>query len=101
MFICYLITNTANGKRYVGVTKNTAGWRWTKHKEAAKAGKGFLLHTAMRKYGIEAFTFETVKTNIPKEEIETVEQTLIEQYNTFEVQVMDIILLLVVKVAME
>lgn len=36
MYLCYLITNNVNGKKYVGITKTTIGHRWSQHKYVAK-----------------------------------------------------------------
>lgn len=52
----YLITNKVNGKRYAGQTKGTIEDRFDKHKyDAFGAKRGFAIHAAMRKYGVENF----------------------------------------------
>lgn len=56
--IVYLLTNTANGKAYVGATGQSLARRWRLHCEAARYGKQTPLHEAIRKYGPEAFTLE-------------------------------------------
>lgn len=54
--IIYLLTNTINGKRYVGFTTNLLK-RMSGHQTRAKAGThGFLLANSIRKHGWEAFT---------------------------------------------
>ncbi len=58
-FFVYLITNTVNGKRYVGKTKNVSR-RWMTHIQAAKRGSGLLLHRAIRKYRAEHFKVEVL-----------------------------------------
>ena len=45
----YLITNTANGKVYVGLTRSYVSDRWYGHKLAAKNGASSALYRAMRK----------------------------------------------------
>lgn len=52
----YLLTNTANGKLYVGKTKFTVAARWMKHCKSAEKGSPYAIHCAIRKYGETAFT---------------------------------------------
>jgi len=52
----YLVTNTRNGKRYVGATTVSIPKRWARHCASAGRGDGFALHRAIRKYGESAFT---------------------------------------------
>lgn len=57
--IIYLITNKLNGKRYVGQTKFSIEDRFEKHVyDAIIANRGYALHAALRKYGIENFTIK-------------------------------------------
>lgn len=66
MAIIYKIQNKQNGKVYIGQTKRTLDWRlnnsWCGHFPAAfdKNSDGYL-HTALRKYGKEAFTYEVIE----------------------------------------
>lgn len=53
--IIYLVTNTVNGMQYVGVTSRSLVKRWGEHKTDAKAGRGWALHVAIRRYGPDAF----------------------------------------------
>ncbi|MBD3878755.1 MAG: GIY-YIG nuclease family protein [Quinella sp. 1Q5] len=54
--VIYKITNTLNGKPYVGKTKRSTEVRFKEHvKEKTYIGK------AMRKYGIESFTVEVLE----------------------------------------
>jgi len=57
----YCITNTINGKQYVGQTSRNIMLRWKQHKNCA-AGKqdNQYLHNAMRTYGIENFKVEEI-----------------------------------------
>ena len=52
----YLITNTHNGKRYVGKTTQQLEKRWYQHRRNAASGKNTWLYKAIRKYGEDAFT---------------------------------------------
>lgn len=59
--IVYLITNKINGKRYVGQTKYAVEYRFKKHKQDALVAKrGYALHAAIRKYGIENFEIKVL-----------------------------------------
>lgn len=58
----YKITNLVNKKPYVGKTVNTVAVRWAKHKdEAFNQNSPWLIHRAMRKYGIENFVIEELE----------------------------------------
>ena len=56
----YSITNTVNGRRYVGSASLSFKKRWGEHKAALIAGKHFnrILQRAWNKYGEQAFAFE-------------------------------------------
>lgn len=59
----YRITNTVNGKVYIGQTKqHDFEKRWSLHKQSIKRVKGGcpLLKAAMLKYGVEHFKFEVI-----------------------------------------
>lgn len=58
--ILYVITNTANGKKYVGITTKTAAIRWRQHLRRVAAGSGHALHRAIAKYGEEAFRVDAI-----------------------------------------
>ena len=45
---------------YIGQTTKTLKERWREHKNTSK-DKGFAIHAAMRKYGIENFQIETIE----------------------------------------
>ena len=82
IYYCYRITNITNGKAYIGFATNPQ-LRWREHKRVAKKGKGFALHAAIRKYGIEFFAFEVICCGKNRNEmLEIVEPQLIEQYQS-------------------
>lgn len=58
--IIYLITNTVNGKKYVGQTVRKLSTRWNIHKADARNGCDFIFHRAIRKYGPDSFTVESI-----------------------------------------
>lgn len=57
----YLITNTHNNKNCVGITTMKLSRRWSCHKRDAK-NKKYPLYYAMRKYGIDYFSIQEIKT---------------------------------------
>ena len=65
--VIYLITNTVNGKRYVGQTRKTVRGRWAEHRNRALATEGQSYSTrtaitrAMRKHGVSAFRVELLE----------------------------------------
>ena len=58
----YLIKNNINGKVYIGQSTNIYE-RWSEHKRIAKNDLTikYPLYLAMRKYGIENFTFSIIE----------------------------------------
>jgi group I intron endonuclease len=62
MFIgfIYMVTNTINGKVYVGKTTKPFDARWKQHLKLSKSRFGKYLHNAIVKHEAEAFTFEIV-----------------------------------------
>lgn len=60
MFV-YKITNTVNGKVYIGITTKSVQSRWKAHlSNAFVKNVDYYLYKAMRKYGKEAFSIETI-----------------------------------------
>jgi group I intron endonuclease len=72
----YKITNMINGKVYIGKTETTLERRWKKHLSDFRK-KPYHLYFAMRKYGVENFTIETVQTASSKEQLNGLEQRII------------------------
>jgi group I intron endonuclease len=79
--IIYLVTNTVNGKRYVGQTVSKLTSRWATHKRCAQRGSTFALHSAIRKYGATAFTIEVVAESL-EPFLDHLETVFIKLYNT-------------------
>jgi group I intron endonuclease len=61
MAFVYLITNSTNGKRYVGKTTKTIASRFRGHLAAVKKGSASIFHRALRKYGKDAFVIEVLE----------------------------------------
>lgn len=72
----YLITNTINGKKYVGKCERPS------HKTTKYMGSGTYLKSAIKKYGIEFFTKEILEENLTKEIICEREKYWIKELNT-------------------
>jgi hypothetical protein len=61
----YIITNTLNNHRYIGMTSKSLSSRWSLHKADARRNKQYHLHRAIRKYGEENFKIELLEeTNV-------------------------------------
>lgn len=59
-YCVYLVTNTVNGKRYVGKTDDME-YRWWRHRNSASRSEETALYRAIRKYGEAAFTCELLE----------------------------------------
>lgn len=78
-FIVYKITNTKNEKIYIGQTFRTLKVRKGYHISAARRGCQSILYKAIRKYGVENFTFETLfycisEKQMNQKEIDTIRE---------------------------
>jgi len=80
----YLITNKLNGKMYVGQTLMTVHERWLRHCSAARNNANVTgIDGAIRKYGKENFSVETIK-ECPVTELDKWEIYFIQHYNTYQ-----------------
>ena len=58
----YIYLIRKNGiPKYVVLTTNSIEERWQKHQKNAKNNSDFVIHKALRKYGIENFTIEEIE----------------------------------------
>ena len=80
--VVYMITNHVNGKTYIGVTRQRPANRWSGHKCDARKGIGNMLHQAMRKYGLDQFSFSVVASAVNLESLPELERILILQTNS-------------------
>ena len=77
----YKITNTVNGKCYIGQSRDIKA-RWQKHLSSYKSYPDWELYRAFKKYGISKFTFEIIEECLI-EELNEREIYWIAQYDSF------------------
>ena len=77
----YKITNNINNKIYIGQSVNILA-RWQQHKQA---NDNFPIHLAIRKYGIDNFSFEVIE-ECPQEELNEKEKQYIQFYHSLVTQ---------------
>jgi len=82
MFV-YKITNTINGMLYIGITSRTVHKRWLQHKACANKGFNYPFYNAIKEYGADAFTVETVYEGKDLEDIQQMEVQLIAKHNAY------------------
>ena len=79
----YLVTNSINGKCYVGQTIGTVSARWKKHISSANRGSNLAIHCAIRKYGESSFSIKTIWTSDVQQELNSLETIEIYLRNTY------------------
>ena len=78
--IVYKVTNTVNGKVYVGQTRRSLHVRQLDHlREARKGNTRLHLHRAIAKYGEQSFHWEILEEAATKEELDRLEMKWISQ----------------------
>lgn len=80
--VVYLLTNTVNGKRYVGITTLGIRSRWNSHVKFARHGRRTVLACAIRKYGADAFHAEPIQLCSSVQELKIAEVGWIQRLNT-------------------
>jgi len=84
--IVYKVTNTINGKVYIGYTTKTLEERKQAHQHKANTKSNihyfYLFKQAIRKYGMESFIWETICKCVSIEECCEKEIHFIKEYNT-------------------
>lgn len=82
MHYIYKITNTLNGKVYIGQSNSKR--RWSQHQYFAKNPEQTkqYIHRAMAKYGVENFIFEEIASCLTQEDTDETESLLIKQYDS-------------------
>lgn len=78
----YIVTNTLNGKQYIGQTKNEdINSRWNRHKNLCKNSLGRYIYAAYNKHGIDKFKFQIICICFD-EDCDIYENEYINKYNT-------------------
>lgn len=80
MYIVYMHT-CPNGKKYIGITGQSAERRWQKGKGYAYGSNDYF-YNAIKKYGWDNIKHDIIFRNLTKEEAEEKEKMLISKYNT-------------------
>lgn len=80
--VVYVLTNTVNGKQYVGQTTKTAEWRF--HKHSLQSQYRSRVSYAIEKYGKENFTVETVDEAVDRRELDALERLYISALQTLD-----------------
>ena len=83
IYSIYRLTNLVNGKVYIGQTHNFEK-RLADHLRAARNGKGFVVHRAIAKYGIDQFTCEIILQSWKHSAILEFEKMFIEQHRSYD-----------------
>lgn len=82
MPIVYIVTNKETNKSYIGMTTRAAEQRFKSHCSAARQGSPFRFHSAIRKYGIDAWNINVLAEHDDIHEIRKLEEHLIHEYRT-------------------
>lgn len=84
-WLIYSITNTVNGKIYVGQTRQGLARRKAEHIHRFNLGeRDHKLYRAMRKYGIDKFRFDIVCYAPKLEDLDELERQVIAEHNSFQ-----------------
>lgn len=75
----YKVTNLVNGKIYIGQSVDPI--RRIKQHIDVRSKQGYLLNYAVKKYGVENFLFEVIRSEIPIEQINEIEIQCIREHN--------------------
>ena len=82
-YILYLLENKINHKKYIGQTLQGIDIRIKQHIKDAELGSNYIIHRALRKYGIDNFDVRVLLVNIPDKDIDYYEMLWIKKFNTY------------------
>lgn len=82
--IIYKATNKINGKIYIGQAVDTLARRKTEHLSKSNNGSRFYFHRALRKYGVDGFTWEIIQVCKDIDELNKQEVYYIAFYDSFK-----------------
>ncbi len=75
----YLL-RSPSGRCYIGQTSTSTNRRWRSHVQRARKGGKHPLHSAIRRYGDEAFEVVTLQEGLDTTEVDAAESAAIEDY---------------------
>ena len=78
----YKVTNTVNGKAYIGQTRRDAEKTRIRDHLTGNSNSSQLVKRAVKKYGRDAFTYEILHDGIIPEFLDPLEKEAIEEFNT-------------------
>ena len=79
----YKFTHIESGRSYIGQTVQDPNRRRLEHiADSRYTTKEYHFHNALRKYGIDAFTFEVIAEAASLEELNKLEEYYVEQYDS-------------------
>lgn len=77
----YAITHTATGRMYIGKSTDMDR-RWHEHQSDARSKSKYIIHRAIRKYGVDAFVFEPLELCSSEDDALAAEAYWIDWYDT-------------------
>jgi group I intron endonuclease len=81
----YKFTHIKSGKSYIGQTIQDPDRRKLEHISGSKyTSKSYHFHNALRKYGVEEFTFEVIDSANSLEELNLLEEKYVELYDSIK-----------------
>jgi len=83
-YTVYCLTNTINGKRYIGQTKSRLSQRLALHVSRSRHGARYAISHAIAKYGIGAFVHEVLEEGIPEDIVDERERYFIALFRTMD-----------------
>ena len=79
----YKFTHITTGRSYIGQTIQDPNRRRLEHiADSGYTSKEYHFHNAIRKYGIDAFTFDVISTATTLEELNLLEEKYVTQYDS-------------------
>ena len=81
--LIYCVTNKITEKMYIGLTRHTLAFRKKQHINSMKAGAPYVLCNAIRKHGIDNFSWAILESTIPISKLANIEMVYIDLFDTY------------------